>query len=243
MGNHKAGIIGALSLSDRRIGHSRAFRREPSSSIWISETIDARGEHAVDRMLSVLDGLDLPAEKADFAGRKLAEASRDLVCVDSTYVLLHPATGWRNKDYPADSWARVAHRLTTSDVPVVIAPGPGEEALAERIRAASGADVRVLPPTTFPALVFLQRRAALVLGGDSGPVHLAHALGTPVLCVMGPTDPRRHGPYDKEDSAVWVRLPCSFCHKRFDSAKACLLEIDPDSVANRALEILGSRLH
>jgi heptosyltransferase-1 len=243
MGNHKAGIIGALTLSDRRVGLSHDSRREPSSSIWLSEKVSTHTEHAVDRMLAVLDGIGLPPEDADFGADKLLESVPNDFPIGSSYALLHPATGWLNKDYPPNSWARVAHRLVIAGVPVVIAPGPGEEALAENIRSASGSDVQVLSSPSLPALVYLQRRAALVLGGDTGPIHLAHALGTNVLCVMGPTDPRRHGPYDSLDKAIWIELPCSFCHKRFDSPKACLLELDPEAVADRALEMLHSRFH
>jgi heptosyltransferase-1 len=194
-------------------------------------------------MLSVLDGIGLPPEPADFAGHLLRESDPIGTQLPSDYVLLHPATGWLNKDYPPESWAAVVQRLSATGVPVLIAPGPGEETLAESIRSASGSTAEVLPPTSIPALVFLQRRASLVLGGDTGPLHLAHALRTPVLCVMGPTDPLLHGPYEAVDKAAWIELPCSFCHKRFDSPKACLLELDPDVVAAHALEILHSRLH
>ena len=72
------------------------------------------------------------------------------------------------------------------------------------------------------------------MGGDSGPTHLAHALGTPVLMLMGPTDPARHGPYGAPERAMWKRLPCSFCYRRFDETKASLLEIPADRVAERA---------
>jgi heptosyltransferase-1 len=243
MGNHKAGIIGALTLSDRRVGLSYDSRREPSSSIWLSEKVSTHAEHAVDRMLAVLDGIGLPPESADFGADKLHESLPAKSPVGSDYVLLHPATGWLNKDYPPNSWARVAHRLEVAGFPVVIVPGPGEEALAESIRSASGSDVQVLSSTSLPGLIYLQRRAVLVLGGDTGPIHLAHALGTDVLCVMGPTDPRRHGPYKALDKAIWIELPCSFCHKRLNSPKACLLELDPDAVADRAIEILHSKLH
>ena len=243
MGNHKAGILTALSLCDRRLGSAREFRREPSSSIWLSEKVEARGEHAVDRMLSILDGLGLPSEPADFAGERLPENGSVATPTDGPYVLLHPATGWRNKDYPAARWAKVTSRLTTAGVTVLIAPGPGEEELAGSIREMSNSGAQILAPAAIPTLVFLQRRAALVLGGDTGPVHLAHALGTPVLCVMGPTDPTRHGPYDALEHAIWVRLSCSFCHQRLDSAKACLLSVEPDVIADRALEILDFRLH
>ena len=240
MGNHKAGIIAALSLSDRRLGHAYADRREPSSSIWISETVKARGRHAVDRTLSILDGLEIPDAPADFAGHRLRASDKRWTADGSRFAVLHPATGWSNKDYPVDRWAAVCGHLAQAGVVVLLAPGPGEEAIAGRIRAAGARQVETLPALEFPDLISLHRQASLVLGGDTGPVHLAHALGTPVLCVMGPTDPYRHGPYGSPGSALWVSLPCSFCHKRLDSAKACLLEIEPETVATRALQILDS---
>ena len=76
-----------------------------------------------------------------------------------------------------------------------------------------------------PRLASLLRGASLVLGGDTGPIHLAHALGAPVLCVMGPTDPERHGPYGAPDRALAVVLPCSYCDTPLE-----LSSRGPDSV-------------
>jgi heptosyltransferase-1 len=236
MGNHKAGAISALSFSDRRLGFASPDRRERSSAIWISEAVAARGEHAADRMLSVLDGLGLPAEPADFAGHLLAERPCEPVDGDKRFILLHPATGWANKDYPADRWAAVAGQIASPEVKILVAPGPGEQECARQIATLAPGAVETLDPPSLPELVFLQRRASLVIGGDTGPIHLAHALGTPVLCVMGPTDPLRNGPYDAAESVVTHPLPCSFCHKKLDGPRACLLEIDPAIVADRVLD-------
>ncbi len=79
-----------------------------------------------------------------------------------------------------------------------------------------------------------------MLGGDTGPLHLAHALGAPVAMVMGPTDPARHGPYGAPERALYRRLPCSFCHCRFAEVKACLLELPPERVAAHAAALLGA---
>jgi heptosyltransferase-1 len=241
MGNHKAGVLGALTLCDRRIGHEYRSRREPSSAIWISEPTPARGTHVVDRTLSVLDRLGLPPEPADFSGDRLAEDPGDSPPLPSSepFALLHPATGWLNKDYPPERWGRVVRLLAGElGVSTQIAPGPGEEEIAARVAAASGGEARLLSPVSLSALIGLQRRARLVLGGDTGPVHLAHALGTPVLCVMGPTDPLRNGPYGEPWKAVYHRLPCSFCHRRFDAVGGCLLEIPPETVSERAAALL-----
>ena len=186
------------------------------------------------------------------------------------FALLHPGAGWGNKAYPPAWWGEAARRLhAATGVRTRVAAAAGEEALAAAVVAASGGvspaaaggvsevaaggvsaaasgGVSELAAETvaapdLPALAALLRGAALMLGGDTGPTHLAHALGTPVLMVMGPTDPERHGPYGAPERALYRRLPCSFCYRRFDEAKACLLELPPERVAERAAELLGSR--
>ena len=184
------------------------------------------------------------------------------------YVLLHPGAGWGNKAYPPAWWGEAARRLhAATGVRTRIAAAPGEEALAAAVAAAaaggaspaaaggvsevaaggasataagvvSGPAAEPVAAPDLPALAALLRGAALMLGGDTGPTHLAHALGTPVLMVMGPTDPERHGPYGSPESAVFKRLACSFCYQRLPEAKACLLEVPPRLVAARAAELL-----
>ncbi len=243
MGNHKAGAISALTLCDRRIGAARSGRREPSSAVWISDPVAPRGVHAVDRMLSLLDGLGLPPEPADFGPDKIFRGEvlpgENLAFLPEPFVLIHPGAGWANKIYPAERWGEVARRLReATGLSAVVPMARGEEELAAAIEAAGGGAARAVAAPDLPALAALLRRARLVLGGDSGPTHLAHALGTPVLMVMGPTDPERNGPYGAPERAIWKRLPCSFCHRRFSETKACLLEIPADRVAERAAELL-----
>lgn len=245
MGNHKAGVLSALTFADRRIGLARPYRREPSSAIWMSQGVQPRGPHAVDRMLSVLDGLGLPPEPADFGSGKIfreePEAIRqELDSHPGPYALLHAGAGWANKIYPARWWGRVAERLAESTgLPTRVAVARGEESLAAEVVAHAAGAAQRFEAFDLPTLAALIRNASLVLGGDSGPTHLAHALGTPVLMLMGPTDPARNGPYGAPHLALWKTLPCSFCHKRLDSTKGCLLALAPERVAERAAEILG----
>jgi lipopolysaccharide heptosyltransferase I len=249
MGNHKAGAISALTLADRRIGAARRYRREPSSAVWISQPVVPRGTHAVDRMLSLLDALGLPPEPADFGAAKLFRgeppaAARELLAAHpEPFVLLHPGAGWANKRYPADWWGKAARLIQArTGMPTWVAAARGEELLAAEVEAAGEGAVRTVPAPDLPTLAALIRRARLMLGGDSGPVHLAHALGTPVLMLMGPTDPERHGPYAAPGHVLYKRLPCSFCYQRLEETKACLLEIPPQRVAERAAEILEKEL-
>ncbi len=242
MGNHKAGLISAVTLADRRLGLARAWRREPSSAIWLSDTVPARGAHAVDRMLSVLDGLDLPREAADFGPAGLPAAPLPGELREGPFAVVLPGAAWENKRYPPGWWGEVASLLAADPgLPTLVAAGPGEEDLADGVVTAAGGAAEGLPVLGLPELATLLRRASLVLGGDTGPLHLAHALGVPVCCVMGPTDPERHGPYGAPERVVFQLLPCSFCHRRLEGVKACLLELPPEEVARRARRILAAR--
>lgn len=245
MGNHKAGALAALTLADRRIGVEKDYRREPSSAIWVSETVRPRSRHSVDKMLAVLDALGLPRERADFGGRRLPGDQTDEIArtvAASSPVLVHPGAGWDNKRYPPEKWGEVAsliHEISGRDCGIVIAPG--EEDLAQRAIDASRGSARGIEASNLLQLTDLLRGAGLVMGGDTGPVHLAHALGRPVLCLMGPTDPRTCGPYGAPEAAIWRQLPCSFCHKRFDSIMPCLEEVSPSEIADRAQRILSGQ--
>lgn len=245
MGNHKGALLGALSGAGRRIGLDRKSRREPTSVLWDTETVAPFGAHAVDRALSVLERLGLPREPPDFGGGGIAAGSAPPQAAagagSEPFCLLHPGAGWGNKVYPPERWGAIARGLrdaTGLGTRIALSPSPAEQALARRIEAAADGAAHPVDATDLPTLVELSRRARLVLGGDTGPVHLAHAVGTPVLCLMGPTDPERHGPYGHPEGALARPLPCSYCYRRFDDTKACLLMISPRDAVERAAALL-----
>jgi len=248
MGNYKGGILARLSGARRRIGAAAKDRREPGSAIFINEPVATQGEHAIDRSLSLLAPLGIAAPVAvDLGGRKLlrevpAEANEFLAAQKQSgkkLVLLQAGAGWANKIYPLASWAKVAQGLAEDGADVVLPSAPGEEKLAARIAELAEGAARVVDAKPFPFLAALIRHAALFLGGDTGPLHLAHALGAKVLCLIGPTDPRRNGPYGAPERVIFRELPCSYCYKRFDETKACLLQHSPESVLRRARELLA----
>lgn len=245
MGNHKAGALAALTLADRRIGVAAPFRREPSSAIWLSQTAQPASRHSVDKMLAVLEPLGLPREPADFGAQRLPGLqSVDLGTDESpeARVLIHPGAGWENKRYPPELWGKVAKLiLQATGVRCGIIVGHGEESLvAAAVEASDGAAETVTAPE-LAQLTRVLRHAALVMAGDTGPLHLAHALGRPVLCLMGPTDPHCCGPYGAVDRAIWRRLPCSFCHKRYTGTMPCIEAIPPEIIADRARLLLDGQ--
>ncbi len=235
MGNHKGGALTRLAGARRRVGARAPDRREPASRVWIDEAVPLAGTHAVDRALSLLVALDAVPLRADFAPERLLP---EIEPRGSTPALLvHPGAGWGNKRYPPDRWRQVLMGLrAATGLSAGVLAAPGEEELAAAV--ATSGEVELVPAVGMPALVATLRGSRLVLGGDSGPVHLAHALGTPVLAVLGPTDPARHGPYGAPERVLAHRLPCSYCYRRFAETKACLLEIAPERVADRALALL-----
>ena len=160
----------------------------------------------------------------------------------SGQVFIHPGAGWDNKRYPPEKWGRVAgliREATGRSVGIIV--GLDEEALADAAVSASRGSAEAVSAPDLQQLVQLLRQASLVMGGDTGPVHLAHALGRPVLCLMGPTDPESCGPYGAAEKAIWRALPCSFCHKRYSRTMPCLEAIDPSVIVDRALRLLGDQ--
>jgi heptosyltransferase-1 len=239
MGNHKAGGLALLSGAPRRLGAARPHRREPSSALWINRPAPVAGEHVVDRALSLLAALGVPAAPADFAGAALLPPD-GTTAPASGYVLLQPGAGWANKRYPPEWWGAVAAELAAGGERVVAVADGGEERLAAAVAAASAGAAEPVVAGGLATLAAWLRGARLVIGGDTGPVHLAHALGVPVLALHGPTDPARHGPYGAPERALFRRLPCSFCYRRFEATKACLLELAPRLVAARARSLLAT---
>ncbi|MGC2209084.1 MAG: glycosyltransferase family 9 protein [Candidatus Korobacteraceae bacterium] len=108
--------------------------------------------------------------------------------------ILNPGAGWAAKQWAPARYAELAGRLSECGLPSVINYGPGEKDLAEEVAAASNGRALALP-TTLGEFIALARRAHLIVGGDTGPMHIAALLGVNTVALFGPTDPARNGPY------------------------------------------------
>jgi len=236
MGNHKGALLARASGAPRRIGLSRRDRREPVSAWWLTELCAAEAPHAVERMLAVARRLEIDG-RVDFAPDQLRCGASEVP--GGAYVYLHPGAAWGNKRYPAGRWGKVAAIVAReSGFEVRVGAGPGEEKLADAVVAASGEGVLRHDAPTLAALAGVVRGAHLVLASDTGAAHLAGALDRPILTVHGPTDPARHGVWGQSEWCLHRSLPCSFCHRRMEDAKPCLLGVDPAAIAEAALRRL-----
>jgi heptosyltransferase-1 len=152
-------------------------------------------------------------------------------------VLINPGAGWGAKRWPVERYAQVAYGLTDRGFRVLVNAGPGEEPLADGIATATCGRAEAIVPT-LPQLIALTRRIALLIAGDTGPLHLACALGRPVVGIYGPTDPSRNGPYGTR--ARVLRSPDSRRdHSRRAAPDPGLLTISPDDVLRAANELLA----
>ena len=206
--------------------------------------------HAVDWYLSVLPPLGVPAD-GEFQWLPerpgLAESVRRKWPVErAKWIIIQPGARWLNKRWPAESYAEVVRRLaaTNLEFQFVILGGEEDRPLGEVIARVDGR--RCLDLTgriSLPEMVEWIRLSKLMVTNDTGPMHVAAALGTPVVALFGPTEPRRTGPYRQLEHVVRLELPCVPCLKpRCAYAKPleCLRAISPAAVVDAVQRRLGS---
>jgi len=144
------------------------------------------------------------------------------------YAILNPGAQWPNKRWPAARFGQVAAWLRERHGLLSIALwGEGERALADEIVASASGAAIVSPKASIADLVALARGAALMVSGDTGPVHIAAAVGTPIVGLFGPTRPSRNGPWLAADVTVSRADVCQ-CHhlRQCRASRMCLLDID-----------------
>lgn len=191
--------------------------------------VETTEQHATNRYLKVLAALGVPTSPIEYPfaldDRDRAHVER-LLPAGAKYAVLLPGTNWATKRWPVEKFARLVAPLRQRfGLEVAVAGGPDVEELAVRIPEARN----LVGQTNLRQLVALLDRADLVVANDSGPMHIAAALGRPLVTLYGPTNPVRTGPYGRDDSVLRLDIPCSPCYSRRCSHQSCLrwLEIEP----------------
>jgi len=185
--------------------------------------------------------LAVDAGARERALKRLAEAG--LAPGERTLVVTPGAAFGSSKLWPPESFAAAADAIARRHgLHAVLAPGPGEEAIARRIAETMQERAIVLadPPTSLAELVALVAGAALQLGNDTGPRHVAVACGVPAVVVMGPTDPRHTAHLLERQRVLREDVPCSPCHlKVCPIDHRCMTRVRPERVAAAAAELLA----
>lgn len=241
----KSAAMARLSGARRVIGFERAALRERGAAWFYDETaVVAPDAHIIQKNFSVLPMLGVTDHGVRFPFVVPLSPVADAVASEAAtrgrggFALINPGGAWPNKRWPPDRFGELAARIRERhDLPSYVLWGDGESTLADRVVAGSrGAAVRA-PRTTLGDLLALSSRAALMVSGDTGPIHLAAAMRTPIVGLYGPTWPRRNGPWSPDDEVASRAERCECHHKRrcqlgaaAGEAGVCLRDIAVDEV-------------
>jgi heptosyltransferase-1 len=238
----RSSIVGSLAGSRRLIGESNP--REKAAALFFSDPVVTFGTHVIEQDLELAsaiagDLLTYVPPKLPVDAEAEAWADRIVPRDGQPAVLLNPGAGWGAKRWPVERYGAVAKGLLARDFKILINTGPGEEDLAAAITKEAGgrADAVTTLNCNLAHLIAATRRVSLAIAGDTGPLHLACALGRPVVGIYGPTDPSRNGPFGTQFKVL--RNPESVRdHRRHAEPEAGLLTIEPEDVLRAADALL-----
>jgi heptosyltransferase I len=241
----KSALLPFLAGVPRRIGFSSESIREFGVPMLYTERVHPRAKHIADQNgeLSLRAGAETAVGPVKL---QVSETDRQRVSSDLTtagidrYVVLSPGGGWRSKCWPAERFGELCQKILEElKTRCVINYGPGEESLAAAVKSASGNAEPVLYDGELGQLMALLHGAQCIVGGDTGPLHLAIALGTKAVAIFGPTNPARNGPYPPQPFVL--RDPvASTTHKRETQTNPSLLKISVAQVFDAVKLRLGA---
>jgi heptosyltransferase-1 len=249
-GNSKSGLFTLASGASIRVGFDRDSVREWPNLLATNRRValSVDDHHVGDRALALSRaGLPggterrlagpLPVDPAALLRVETLLAEQGLL--DGPLVVLHYGTTWTTKLWPLDSWKQLAAALVTNNLRPVLTWGNDEEyTAAQAIAEASGGNAVIWPRGSLVELVALLSRVDLVVGADTGPIHIAAAVGTPTVSIYRVTDGRRNGPRGEKHVCLQVPMDCSPClRKGCERDQECSASI-PSTQVLAAIECL-----
>jgi len=208
---YKSAILSFASGAPRRIGFQSSYAREGLAALFYTDRLNPRGPHKIDHNMTLAEHAGARESKLRFPlkidpqdDETISRALQQNHVGD--FFVMSPGGGWRSKCWPPQRYGELHQKLAEGfGWSGILNFGPGEEDLSREVIQAAGKS----PPSPISLglgpLISLLRRAKFVISADTGPLHLAAALGVPVVGLFGPTDPSRNGPFSPED--VVVRNP------------------------------------
>jgi len=237
----KSAVVAALARPERIFGFHPAQVRERAAAILYSNKVQATAAHVVDRNLELAAAASQAMPRSDLAAEPstpafpLPPGRPEGTLPPGDFVLASPLAGWAAKQWPIEHYRSLAGRLDRElGIPLVLNGPPGS--------ALPQIDPAIPHYSGLLGLIHATRRAAAVLGVDSGPLHLAAALAKPGVAIFGPTDPARNGPYG--GSLRIIRSSdAATTYKRGAAIDESMRRISPDEVFEALKAALGQRRH
>lgn len=220
----KSGILVLLARADRKIGFDRGMAHMEESQIFLTEKIApvSMEIHALKRNLMLLDAIGIPLKNIEYRISITRDDKKNALSlvqdsgIKDRFVVLNPIAKWDTKLWQDNKWARLADCLIREyDIPVIFTGGPDDYSLVETILDMMEEKAGNLAGrTSLKSLAALYGMAKMVITTDTGPMHLAAAIETPVIALFGPTAPWRTGPFGSVHQVIRKQIPCSPCFKR-----------------------------
>jgi heptosyltransferase-1 len=225
----KSAVAASMARPDGIFGFHQSHLRERTAGLFYSSRIQTREVHKVESNIELAAAAGAANILRTFP---LPDGVPQGELPASGFVLACPLAGWRSKQWPLAFYSRLASRLERElELPLVLNGPPGAQF--------ANATGFVLHHSSLTGLIHATRRATAVVGVDSGPLHLAAALGKPGVAIFGPTDPVRNGPYG-ESICVLRSTTAITTYKRVSTIDPAMRDIDPDRVFE-ALKVQLSR--
>lgn len=226
----RSGIITKSTGAPVRIGFQEA--REGSRFFYTHKVKGGKDIHAVDRYLKIASvlGCDVSRVSFPFPPESSSTCNSQLFTFNlpRDYAILVPGARWQTKRWPPERFGELASRLPLQSI---IVGSKADSDSAELIVSLSeGKAVSLAGKTSLKELIAVMRKAKFVISNDSGPMHIAAALGIPVYAIFGPTDPQKTGPYGKGHTIIRGEEPCAPCFKRTCEDVKCLEGLSVDKV-------------
>ena len=234
-GLFKSSIIVLLSSGKRKLGYDSL---QELSGLFLNEKIpEDMNKHAVDRYLDFPRHLGAKIDNVEFIlpQNNDAEAKVQLLMSkykldDNNFIAINPIAYWETKLWDNDNFARLADMIKNNLKMNVVFTGSEKESIEKITTGMTTDGINLGGQTSLLELACLYKKARFVITTDSGPMHLAAAVGTPVIALFGPTDPARTGPYGEGHTIVRSELPCSPCFLKKCQTIKCMKEILPEQV-------------
>jgi heptosyltransferase-1 len=229
-GTLRSAVIGRMSRSRQFAGYGDP--REALAARFYPTKLERRGRHVVEQGAALLGeacGVALEPEGVELPHEEWADHWAAEVVGDRRVCVLAASAGWAAKCWAVERYGALAIELKAMGLDVVVNAPRKEDALAAAVVAASGGAARVVV-CNVTGLIALMRRTALLVGGDSGPTHLAAALGIPLVGLFGPTDPERNGPWGPGAKRVLRDAASVTSYKRSGTADVGLAKISVEAV-------------
>jgi lipopolysaccharide heptosyltransferase I len=243
----KSAVLARASGARRVIGFSIWHLREKTARPFYSE-VEPGGEpsHVIRKNLGLLSAVGVHSDDIAFPLTRVLSPARDRLTSEAEgheIALINPGANWPNKRWPPARYGEVAAFLReVRGLRPFVLWGPAEQALAQSVVDRSGGAARLAPPTSVPDLLECSREASLIVSGDTGPLHIAAAVGTPAVAIFGPTDPTRNGPWSADDRTVSRYATCGCRYRRRCRQSAwCLESVDVAEVTAAIQQRLSGR--